>query len=113
MTAHRAQTALAGWLAFAGYAAVVTAVAQGPESAWGAWAAGGYGLGALAALRSRGPGVPVLAGLSGAVIAPHDLAGHPLARKRLRERGGQSGIPPAPPREPVPAAGPPCVRGLV
>jgi hypothetical protein len=33
MTAHRAQTALAGWLAaFAGYAAVVTAVAQGPES---------------------------------------------------------------------------------
>ena len=35
MTAHRAQTALAGWLAaFAGYAAVVTAIAQGPESAW-------------------------------------------------------------------------------
>lgn len=26
MTAHRAQTALAGWLAFAGYAAVVTAL---------------------------------------------------------------------------------------
>lgn len=37
MTAHRAQTARAGWLAaFAGYAAVVTTVAQGPESAWGA-----------------------------------------------------------------------------
>ena len=74
MTAHRAQTALAGWLAaFAGYAAVVTAVAQGPESAWGAWAAGGYGLGALAALRSRGP-----------VMLPNP-AGDPCPRRAAEE----------------------------
>jgi hypothetical protein len=59
------------WLAvFAGYAAVVTAVTQEPESAWGVWAAGGYGLAAVAAWRSRGPVVPFLVGLSGAVVAP-------------------------------------------
>jgi hypothetical protein len=64
-------TTLAGWLTvFAGYAAVVSVVTHGPIGAWGVWAAGGYGAAALAAWRGRGSAVPLLIGLSGALIAP-------------------------------------------
>jgi hypothetical protein len=64
-------SALVAWLAvFAGYAAIVGIVTQGPFSAWGACAAAGYGAAALAAWRSRHCVLPLLTGLSGAVIAP-------------------------------------------
>lgn len=65
------QRCLAWWLAlFAGYAAITGIVTQGPSSVWGIWAAAGYGLAALAAWRSRGPALPLLIGLCGAVIGP-------------------------------------------
>ena len=70
----RGTTTLTWWFTlFAGYAAVVGIVTQGPSSAWGAWAAVGYGCAALAALaawRSRGPALPLLIGVCGAVAAP-------------------------------------------
>jgi hypothetical protein len=63
--------ALAGWLAaFAGYAAIVSIVTQGPSGTWGEWAAVGYGAAAVAAWRWRGSIVPLLIGLSSAVVAP-------------------------------------------
>jgi hypothetical protein len=63
--------ALAGWLAlFACYALVVALATKGTSSAWGEWAAAGYGAGALAALRWRGSIAPVLIGLAGAVVIP-------------------------------------------
>jgi hypothetical protein len=74
---HRARpappggSALVAWLAvFAGYAAIVGIVTQGPFSAWGACAAVGYSAAALAAWRSRRCVLPFLIGLSGAVVAP-------------------------------------------
>jgi hypothetical protein len=64
-------TALVAWLAiFAGYAAVVSIVTQGPSRAWGALAAVSYGVAALAAWRWRGSVLPLLIGVSGAVVAP-------------------------------------------
>ena len=64
-------TALAAWLAvFAGYAAIVGIVTRGPFSAWGAVAAVGYGAASAAAWRSRYRVLPLLIGLSGAVVAP-------------------------------------------
>jgi hypothetical protein len=64
-------TALVAWLAvFAGYAAVVSIVTQGASSAWGAMAAVSYGLAALTAWRWRGSVLPLLIGVSGAVVAP-------------------------------------------
>ena len=63
--------ALAGWLAvFAGYALVVAVATKGSSSAWGEWAAAGYGAGALVALRWRDSITPLLIGLAGAVIIP-------------------------------------------
>ena len=63
--------ALAGWLAvFAGYALVVAVATTGTSSAWGEWAAAGYGAGALVALRWRDSITPLLIGLAGAVIIP-------------------------------------------
>jgi len=74
---HHAQPFLSGgmalvvWLAvFAGYAAVVSLVTQGASSAWGAMAAVSYGLAALTAWRWRGSVLPLLIGVSGAVVAP-------------------------------------------
>jgi hypothetical protein len=65
------RTALVAWLAvFAGYAAVVSIVTQGPSRAWGALAAVSYGVAALAAWRWRGSVLPLLIGVSGAVVAP-------------------------------------------
>jgi hypothetical protein len=64
-------TALVAWLAvFAGYAAIVSIVTQGPSGAWGASAAVGYGVAALGAWRWRHSLVPLLIGLMGAVAAP-------------------------------------------
>jgi hypothetical protein len=64
-------TALVAWLAvFAGYAAVVSIVTQGPSRAWGASAAAGYAAATLAAWRWRRSVLPLLTGLSGAVVAP-------------------------------------------
>jgi len=64
-------TALVAWLAvFAGYAAVVGIVTQGASSAWGAMAAVSYGVAALIAWRWRGSVLPLLVGVSGAVVAP-------------------------------------------
>ena len=64
-------TALVAWLTvFAGYAAVVSIVTQGPSSAWGASAALGYGVAVLAAWRWRRSVLPLLIGVSGAVVAP-------------------------------------------
>jgi hypothetical protein len=63
--------ALAGWLAvFAGYALVVAVATTGTSSAWGEWAAAGYGAGALVALRWRDSITPLLIGLAGAVVIP-------------------------------------------
>jgi hypothetical protein len=63
--------ALAGWLAiFAGYALVVAVATAGTSRAWGEWAAAGYGLGALVALRWRDSITPLLIGLAGAVVIP-------------------------------------------
>ena len=63
--------ALAGWLAvFAGYALVVAVATTGTSSAWGEWAAAGYGTGALVALRWRDSITPLLIGLAGAVVIP-------------------------------------------
>jgi hypothetical protein len=63
--------ALAGWLAvFAIYALVVAVATRGTSSAWGEWAAAGYGVGALVALRWRDSITPLLIGLAGAVIIP-------------------------------------------
>jgi hypothetical protein len=59
------------WLVvFAGYAAMVAIVTQGPSRTWGVWAAAGYALAALAARRSRGSALPLLIGTCGAVAAP-------------------------------------------
>lgn len=63
--------ALAGWLAvFACYALVVGLSTQGTSSAWGEWAAAGYGAGALVALRWHDSIAPLLIGLAGAVVIP-------------------------------------------
>jgi hypothetical protein len=63
--------ALAGWLAvFAGYALVVAVATTGTSSAWGEWAAAGYGVGTLVALRWRDSITPLLIGLAGAVVIP-------------------------------------------
>ena len=68
---YRSGTAVVAWLAvFAGYAAVVGIATQGPSGDWGAWAAVGYGVAALAAWRWRGRVLPLLIGVSGAVAAP-------------------------------------------
>jgi hypothetical protein len=68
------QRRLAWWFSvFAGYAAIVAVVTQGPSRTWGMWAAAGYALAALAALaarRSRGSALPLLIGAYGAVAAP-------------------------------------------
>ena len=65
------QRRLAWWLTvFAGYAAIVAVVTQGPSRSWGTWAAAGYALAALAARRSRGAALSLLIGACGAVAAP-------------------------------------------
>ncbi|HEY1704787.1 MAG TPA: hypothetical protein VGG75_34240 [Trebonia sp.] len=65
------QRHLAGWFTvFAGYAAVNGIFTHGPSSVWGAWAAPGYALAALASWRSRGSTIPLLIGAGGAVAAP-------------------------------------------
>ena len=65
------QRRLAWWLTvFAGYAAIVAVVTQGPSRTWGTWAAAGYALAALAARRSRGAALSLLIGACGAVAAP-------------------------------------------
>ncbi len=65
------QRRLAWWLAvFAGYAAVVAIVTQGPSRTWGMWATAGYALAALAAWRRRGTALPLLTAAYGAVAAP-------------------------------------------
>lgn len=67
--------ALAGWLAaFVGYALVVGLVTKDASGAWGAWAAAGYGAGALVALRWRHSIMPLLIGLAGAVAIRRRLA---------------------------------------
>jgi hypothetical protein len=61
-----------GWwlIVFAGYAALVAIVTQGPSRTWGVWAAAGYAVAALAARRSRGSALPLLIGACAAVAAP-------------------------------------------
>jgi hypothetical protein len=71
MRATGSRSARTWWFTvFAGYAAVVGIVTQGPSSVWGAWAAASYGCAALAAWRSRGSALPLLIGVGGAVAAP-------------------------------------------
>jgi hypothetical protein len=63
---------LAIW--FAGFAVYAAAVAifsgGGADGTWGAWAAGGYALAAIVALRSRSFAAPLLAALVVALLAP-------------------------------------------
>ena len=65
------QRCLDWWLiVFAGYAAMVATVTEGPSRTWGVWAAAGYALAALAARLSRGSALPLLIGVFGAAAAP-------------------------------------------
>lgn len=64
-------TALTWWFtAFAGYAAIIVVVAQGPSRTWGLWAVAGYALAALTAWRSPGPVLPLLIGVCVAAVVP-------------------------------------------